>query len=668
MGAAHTTTSLKQFKNKGTLSQKRKTMTCAKNNCGRLARTTRNTRVRGTHAAAEGGRQRPTGACGRNARAATTSTAATTAAAAAAAATATTATVSAAAAVTTTKQNALYRMLSELGTSGGVLLACLLLSSCFFALAETSISTMWPWKVRWLARTEGPGSPFRLLERDIQRFVTTCLLGSTITNIGATALVTETATSVLGNSANALTIVTFVMTVVMLLVTEVMPKSVAVESAQAVMSKIVYPLSLIAKVLYPVGWLFTSMSRGIFALFGYKTSSNLTAAVSEEELKLMLQGAENSGAIEGEENDMIRRVMTLDDMSVDAVMTPLFNLVAVESNATLKQWYEQWEVSRYSRMPVYTERIDNIVGLCYSTDILELLAKKSLDVDVGGDEAGAGEIYGRTVSTVVRTESTFFVPESMSLWKLLTEFRIRKVHMAVVVNEYGGAAGIVTLEDVVEEIVGEIFDETDYLNEVGDALVEVANGVWSVNADVELETLGKLTGLQFDDEKYRNVGGYVCDIFDDIPQPGESTTAVVDVAESVLEEMNAEEDLERTDDGASSSKRKLTIMVTSGTKRKVKSVKIVIDRADEEGEGDEDESKQVGDMDADVQSSDVHGSNTAAGVEVSLQGVETGAVMAPERREAAVSASKNGSSVPSSSFVASFNGKQNGGGADTLHT
>ncbi|CAI7831609.1 unnamed protein product [Closterium sp. NIES-53] len=169
--------------------------------------------------------------------------------------------------------------------------------------------------------------------------------------------------------------------------------------------------------------------------------------VTEEELKLMLRGAEMSGAIEEEEQDMIENVLEIKDTYVREVMTPLVDVVAVGSSASLMELRALWVRHQYSRVPVYERRVDNIVGIAYAMDMLDYVEQPEL-------------LHRLSVGRIAHRPA-YFVPDSMSVWNLLREFRIRKVHMAIVLNEYGGTVGLVTLEDAVEEIVGEIFDEND---------------------------------------------------------------------------------------------------------------------------------------------------------------------------------------------------------------
>lgn len=403
----------------------------------------------------------------------------------------------------------------------GLILAALLALSAFFSMAETSITTLSPWKVRELAEKEDENGVFKLLRTDITRFLTTILIGTTVVNIGATALFTEAATTVFGEAG--VSAATGVMTVVVLLLTEITPKSIAVHNATAVARAVVRPVAWLSIVLYPVGRVVTFLSMGMLKILGLKGKSE--PSVTEDELKLMLRVAELSGAIEEEEQDMIENVLEIKDTHVKEVMTPLVDVVAVDFGATLVDFHHLWVTHQYSRVPVFEQRIDNIVGVAYAMDLLDLVQK--------------GEMLETAVVGEIAHKPAYFVPDSMLVWNLLREFRIRKVHMAVVLNEYGGTVGIVTLEDVVEEIVGEIFDENDSKEEIDRKtgnIVKREDGTFDVDANTSIDQLSEdLDIILPEDHQYETVSGFICEAFGYIPRTGESIKVV-------LKKSNAEDD------------------------------------------------------------------------------------------------------------------------------
>ncbi|XP_061375637.1 putative DUF21 domain-containing protein At3g13070, chloroplastic [Gastrolobium bilobum] len=438
----------------------------------------------------------------------------------------------------------------------GLILALLLGLSAFFSMAETSITTLWPWKIRELAEKESENGVFRLLRSDVTRFLTTILIGTTVVNIGATALVTEAATAIFGEAG--VSAATGVMTVAILLLTEITPKSIAVHNATEVARFVVRPVAWLSLVLYPAGRIVTYLSMGMLKLLGLKGRSE--PYVTEEELKLMLRGAELSGAIEEEEQDMIENVLEIKDTHVREVMTPLVDVVAIDASSSLVDFHHLWVTHQYSRVPVFEQRVDNIMGIAYAMDLLDYVQK--------------GELLESTTVGDMAQKPAYFVPDSMSVWNLLREFRIRKVHMAVVLNEYGGTVGLVTLEDVVEEIVGEIFDENDSKEEIQKKtgyVVMRAEGVFDVDANTSIDQLSEDLNIKMPEgHQYETVSGFVCEAFGYIPRTGECIKVVLE-REDEDDDDNNESDADHQDQKQKNQIFKLEIL--AGNARKVSAVR-----------------------------------------------------------------------------------------------
>ncbi|MBA0705674.1 hypothetical protein Golax_017853, partial [Gossypium laxum] len=420
-------------------------------------------------------------------------------------------------------------MLLKVFKEQGLVLTALLGLSAFFSMAETAITTLWPWKIRELAEKESEDGVFKMLRSDVTRFLTTILIGTTVVNIGATALVTDAATAIFGEAG--VSAATGVMTVAILLLTEITPKSIAVHNPTEVARFVVRPVAWLSVILYPVGRVVTFLSMGMLKIFGLKGKSE--PYVTEDELKLMLRGAELSGAIEEEEQDMIENVLEIKDTHVREVMTPLVDVVAIDASSTLVEFHNLWLTHQYSRVPVFEQRVDNIVGIAYAMDLLDYVTK--------------GEVLESITVGDMAHKPAYFVPDSMLVWNLLREFRIRKVHMAVVLNEYGGTVGLVTLEDVVEEIVGEIFDENDSNEEIQKKtgyIVMRAEGIFDVDANTSIDQLSEDLNIKMPEEhQYETVSGFVCEAFGYIPRTGESIKVV-------LEKGNEEEDDENAEAGS----------------------------------------------------------------------------------------------------------------------
>ncbi|KNA07940.1 hypothetical protein SOVF_167210 isoform B [Spinacia oleracea] len=439
----------------------------------------------------------------------------------------------------------------------GLILAALLGLSAFFSMAETSITTLWPWKVRELAEKEPDNGVFRMLRSDVTRFLTTILIGTTVVNIAATALVTDAATAIFGEAG--VTAATGLMTVAILLLTEITPKSIAVHHATEVVRFVVRPVAWLSLVLYPVGRVVTFLSMGILKMLGLKGRSE--PYVTEDELKLMLRGAELSGAIEEEEQDMIENVLEIKDTHVREVMTPLVDVVAIDASASLIDFHHLWVTHQYSRVPVFEQRVDNIVGIAYAMDMLDYVQK--------------GELLESSTIGDMAHKPAYFVPDSMSVWNLLREFRIRKVHMAIVLNEYGGTVGLVTLEDVVEEIVGEIFDENDSKEEIQKKtgyIVMRADGIYDVDANTSIDQLSEELSIKMpEDHQYETVSGFICEAFGFIPRTGETMKVVLERDNQEEDDKYDEAESERHEKKEKSQIYKLEIL--AGNARKVSAVR-----------------------------------------------------------------------------------------------
>ena len=455
----------------------------------------------------------------------------------------------------------------------------LLVMSAFFSLAETSITTLYPWKVRELADQEGStGGVFQIMSKDVTRFLTTILIGTTFSGIMATALITEAALILYGDGAT--TAVTVALTIVMLVFTEIAPKSVAVQHATVVARVIAKPIYLLSFVVYPLGRTCQIVVNAMFALFGLKTSAE--PFVSEEELKLVLAGATKSGEVESAEKDMIQNVLDLEETVVRDVMTPLVQVHGVRSDATLAEFRTEWIEHKYSRVPAWEDRVDNIVGIVRANQIMQLGIERDLRPEQ------SKELEDVLVQDVMLRD-TYFVPESMSVSKLLRELMQRKSHMCVVVNEFGGTVGIATLEDCVEEIVGEIYDEEDSQKANADEdeqdatpfIREVGQGAYLVDTRAALWKLADELSLDIPESPlYETVGGFVCDLFGSIPDVGASITTTFEHVED--EDASSDDESDGETDGLEFdgiTQREVVVTVTDADTRRVNEIRVQIKRS-----------------------------------------------------------------------------------------
>ena len=390
-----------------------------------------------------------------------------------------------------------------------LLLLVLLILSGFLSGSETALTALGEWKIRQI-REEGrdPTGVFALLERDPTRFITTLLIGNNIVNIAATALVTQISISLsrsVGFSESlAVGYATAVMTLLVLIFGEITPKSIAVHHAVGFSRTVIRPVYLLSIFLYPLGLFFTFLVNGILRLLRLEPTS--AALITENELRLMLRSAEESGVIEAQEQAMIRGIIDLEETVVREVMTPRVDVIAISEGATLEELLQLTTEHRVSRLPVFADTVDNIRGIVYARDLLPFLGRPA-------------ELTSTTVSDMMTTPH--YVPETLSILSLLRDMRIRKNHISVVVDEFGGTAGVVTLEDIIEEITGEIYDETDI--EEDEDIVDLGAGHYRILGSAHLEEVAAHLKITFDDDgEYDTLAGFLISEFGYIPRVGES--------------------------------------------------------------------------------------------------------------------------------------------------
>lgn len=387
-----------------------------------------------------------------------------------------------------------------------ILAGILFVVSAALAAAETAITTLWPWKVRELAEREGPKSPFAALEGDLTRFLTTILVSTTSATVFSTAIATELAGHTFGPTS--VPFVTAALTVIFLFFGEILPKALAVH-APAKVSRVMVPvISLLSVIVYPVGKLLAWLSTRILKLMKLPLESDAT--VSEEELRLIVSGADQSGSIEKYESQIIHNVLDLEDTNVSEVMCPRVDMVAIASESSLTELLEMEKQWHYSRMPVFDGTIDNIVGIVMAKALLRYLKE---DTQL---------LLETKVSEIL--DPAFFVPESMSVWVALEEMRKRRLHMAIVVDEYGGTAGLITLEDILEEVVGEIYDEDDDFEAESSLVRKGSDGQVMIDGQAELEKVCEVLQMSLTEDELHDFGtisGFLCAKMGGIPNINE---------------------------------------------------------------------------------------------------------------------------------------------------
>ncbi|HEY1011213.1 MAG TPA: hemolysin family protein [Herpetosiphonaceae bacterium] len=279
-----------------------------------------------------------------------------------------------------------------------------------------------------------------------------------------------------------------------------LPKSLATAHPDGTGLLVARPMGLLLLLIAPVNWTLSLLARPI----GMMTGAN-PQLVTEEELKLLVNVGEEEGVIEAEEREMIEGIFEFSDTVVREVMVPRIDIVAVPATASLDEALALVLGAGHSRLPVYQDSVDHVVGVLYAKDLLPVLRDNRRD---------------QPLSALVRP--AYFVPDTMKVDDLMRALQSRKVHIALIVDEYGGTAGLVTIEDLLEEIVGEIQDEYDVEEP---PIQEVGAGAWLFNSRISLDEVNDLAGLHLANEDVDSLGGYVASILGTIPKVGDSITA-----------------------------------------------------------------------------------------------------------------------------------------------
>lgn len=366
-----------------------------------------------------------------------------------------------------------------------VIIVLLIVCSAFFSLTETAFTSANRVRLKKMAN-EGNKKAEKTLDmlENYDKFLTTNLIGVNIVNVASTSVASLMFIGLFTNNEGLASIVNIVvMTLVSLTFCEVIPKSVAKKNPEKWCIKTCKIFAVLMKVFSPVSWLFTKLTAAI----GKDDSS----AMTEDELEVMVDECEGDGVLEKSESELIKSAIRFDDIQVSEVYVPRMDVIAIDVNDDIKALGEKFTVSGYSRIPVYDKSIDNIIGVVYSKEFF------------------TNEYLGVKFSIRDIVKPVKYVPETMSIASILSDFQKSKMHMAVVLDSYGGTMGIVTMEDLLEELVGDIWDESD---EIQQDVVKVNDNTYIVEGSANIYDIMDGFGLKFDPEEYEDysVTGFIC--------------------------------------------------------------------------------------------------------------------------------------------------------------
>ena len=381
-----------------------------------------------------------------------------------------------------------------------IVLVILLIGSGFFSASETSLMSLSKIRIRHMKEEGVKGAKLVAnLTEDSNKLLSTILVGNNIVNIAATSISTALFTSLIPG-ASGVAIATALMTVLVLLFGEITPKTIAANNSEKVAIFVSKPIKVIIFILRPVVWVFNLVTGLIFKILGIKDKGN-QPYITEEELKTMVNVSHEEGVLEIEERQIINNVFQFGDMQAKEAMVQRLDMIAIDSEDNYEQIIDMFKTEKLSRMPVYNESIDDIIGILNIKDIIFLSNEEIEIFDI--------KDYMR---------EPFFTYEFKKITQLLEEMKIEKSQMAIVVDEYGGTAGLITLEDLIEVIVGDIEDEYD---EEEEEIQVIKEDEYVVDGSIKITDVNELIGVRLESEEFDSIGGYIIGHLRRLPEENE---------------------------------------------------------------------------------------------------------------------------------------------------
>ena len=374
-----------------------------------------------------------------------------------------------------------------------VILAILLMMSAYFSATETAFSSLNKIRIKNMASDGNKRAQLVLRMSDnYDRILSTILIGNNIVNIVSASLATVLFVEHYGDAGVAMS--TIVMTVLVLIFGEISPKSLAKENPENFAMFSAPILQTFCVILYPVNIIFMQWKKLLTKMFHISRDTGMT----EEELITIVEEATQDGGLNEQEGELIRSAIEFNDLDVTDILTPRIDVVGISVQDTKKQVYESFRESGYSRLPVYEETVDHIVGVINLKDFYNSEDKPIQEI----------------------LKPVFITPAAVKISKLLKSLQSSKTHFAVVIDEYGGTLGIVTMEDIIEELVGEIWDEHD---EVINEIEKISENEYLINCGANLDKMFRVFDMD-EDFDATTVSGWVVEELGEIPKVGDRFT------------------------------------------------------------------------------------------------------------------------------------------------
>jgi len=383
-----------------------------------------------------------------------------------------------------------------------LIIVLLIALSAFFSGSEIAFSAANKQRLKLAAQSGGRREKLAFaISENFARTLSTVLVGNNLVNIAASSTATMMALYFFADVENSNTIAVAVMTVLIIIFGETLPKIVAAQNCNSIVYSMARPLRFFSWLFYPVVFIVTKIVDKLSPLW---TPENLEPEVTDDDLVDILETIEEEGVFTEKEGELIRSAIEFSDVTAHDILTPRVDLFAFDIEDDVSELLKKEEIEKYSRVPVYQGSIDNIIGI--------LSVKRLMKEWVAND--------GKVDVSEIIIQPPMFIHMTMATWDILKMFRRSHSHIAVVKDEYGGTMGIVTMEDVLEELVGEIWDERD---DVVVSCTETSEGVYLVEGDMNIYDLFDEIGFKDDDfdSEYTTVGGWATEMLEHFPENGE---------------------------------------------------------------------------------------------------------------------------------------------------
>ena len=395
-------------------------------------------------------------------------------------------------------------------TTGVILF--LLVCSGFFSGSETALTAASRGKLRAQADKGSKGADLALkITEDNERLIGSVLLGNNLVNILATSLATALFTRAFGESGVALA--TLIMTVLVLVFAEVLPKTYAITNSESAAALVSRPIAVVVRILAPVVGAVRFFVRGVLRVFGVKTDPDSHIMAVREEIAGALQLGHSEGVVEKEDRDRILGALDLADRTVEEIMLHRSGIEMINGDDAPADILAQCLQSNHTRLPVYRDEPENIVGVIHAKDLLRAMYAR-----IGGPEGDASQLARFEITDVAKPP--YFVPETTTLDDQMRQFLRMRAHFALVVDEYGSLQGLITLEDILEEIVGEITDEFDP-HDADPAVEQSGDGAFIVDGGMTIRDLNRAKDWNLPDDEANTVAGLVIHEAQMIPTIGQ---------------------------------------------------------------------------------------------------------------------------------------------------